>query len=130
MEGGSYYYRSDNSSSDDGGKTWKEAGFEYFVPGSEDGYAELSVFSVNSYRNCFSYSIKENDILKSRGIYTIINDKLVCVELVKFTYNEYNDLECDRKGKCKADMIEITHLKKSFGDKVLFEDFNLKFLKI
>lgn len=92
MEGGSYYYRSDNSSSDDGGKTWKEAGFEYFVPGSEDGYAELSVFGVNGYRSCFSYSIKENDILKSRGIYTIINDKLVCVELVKFTYNEYNDL--------------------------------------
>ena len=90
MEGGSYYYRVDSSSSNDGGKTWSNSGYEYYVP-TKEGYAKLSIMSINGYDKCFFYSVYEGDVCMSDAIYTIINDELVCVDLRKYTYNEYND---------------------------------------
>ena len=96
IESGNYYYRSDNSSSNDGGQTWGEAGAEYFVPCYDtdnkfNNYIALSATTINGI-NSFFYPIFENGNLKSKGTYTIIDDKLVCIDIVKYTYNEYNDL--------------------------------------
>ena len=96
MESGNYYYRSDNSRSEDGGKTWIETGAEYFVPYYDsdnkfNNHMALSATTINGI-NSFFYPIFENDILKSKGAYTIIDNKLICIDIVEYTYNEYNDL--------------------------------------
>ena len=96
MENGNYYYRSDNSSSTDGGKTWVEAGTEYFVPYYDtdnkfNNHIVLSATTINGI-DSFFYPIFENGNLMSKGTYTIIDDKLICINIVKYTYNEYYDL--------------------------------------
>lgn len=98
IEGENYFYRANNSSFDDESKSWKETGIQYFVP-LDDDYVDMSVSHVNGYDSCFAYEIKENDIEKSWGIYTIINDELKCIEFIKYTYNECGDIVCEERFK-------------------------------